>query len=366
MKIGRNDPCPCGSGKKFKKCCIDKPEYKWQPPEPTPSRELDWDTGREIEKLFARADQIGAAGKRGARTSKGRRKASVGLKTSTPRWTFGKLDAMSTAEIVQQLDEFGISVEESDLAEQLEFMDTLDEIRTRYVDEERLPSGMDTDFLWLAFFTLAQRLRPDKPLLEHISFWMDDGYSLQDVDVAKACDKWWQVWTFILGWAKQKNVRSIEVLDEWYVDVMGQYVTHWMADFDEALHNLGLHEPEYMTKRLEFVRSAQVQFVESEASHLFDWSRAEAECLFRLNDAKAGDTAYARLVDRFPDEGFAYIGWGDEHSPMFAAAPESIDAERALEIYQMGLEHGTVDDDEIRDRIALLQEHAPDVDKPFS
>ncbi len=23
-KIGRNDPCPCGSGKKFKKCCMDK------------------------------------------------------------------------------------------------------------------------------------------------------------------------------------------------------------------------------------------------------------------------------------------------------------------------------------------------------
>jgi hypothetical protein len=23
-RIGRNDPCPCGSGKKFKKCCIDK------------------------------------------------------------------------------------------------------------------------------------------------------------------------------------------------------------------------------------------------------------------------------------------------------------------------------------------------------
>jgi hypothetical protein len=22
MKIGRNDPCPCGSGKKFKKCCM--------------------------------------------------------------------------------------------------------------------------------------------------------------------------------------------------------------------------------------------------------------------------------------------------------------------------------------------------------
>jgi preprotein translocase subunit SecA len=24
VKIGRNDPCPCGSGKKYKKCCLLK------------------------------------------------------------------------------------------------------------------------------------------------------------------------------------------------------------------------------------------------------------------------------------------------------------------------------------------------------
>ncbi len=27
MKIGRNEPCPCGSGKKFKKCCLKKDSY---------------------------------------------------------------------------------------------------------------------------------------------------------------------------------------------------------------------------------------------------------------------------------------------------------------------------------------------------
>lgn len=27
-KINRNDPCLCGSGKKFKKCCIEKPEVR--------------------------------------------------------------------------------------------------------------------------------------------------------------------------------------------------------------------------------------------------------------------------------------------------------------------------------------------------
>lgn len=26
MKVGRNDPCPCGSGKKYKKCCLARDE----------------------------------------------------------------------------------------------------------------------------------------------------------------------------------------------------------------------------------------------------------------------------------------------------------------------------------------------------
>ncbi len=27
-KVGRNDPCPCGSGKKYKKCCEEKIKHK--------------------------------------------------------------------------------------------------------------------------------------------------------------------------------------------------------------------------------------------------------------------------------------------------------------------------------------------------
>lgn len=31
-KVGRNDPCPCGSGKKYKKCCEERlgPKKKFQ------------------------------------------------------------------------------------------------------------------------------------------------------------------------------------------------------------------------------------------------------------------------------------------------------------------------------------------------
>ena len=53
MKVGRNDPCPCGSGKKYKKCCLEKdkqvelaahqePETeKWEPEEEPVYREWD-------------------------------------------------------------------------------------------------------------------------------------------------------------------------------------------------------------------------------------------------------------------------------------------------------------------------------------
>ena len=27
-KIGRNDPCPCGSGKKYKNCCLNTGKYE--------------------------------------------------------------------------------------------------------------------------------------------------------------------------------------------------------------------------------------------------------------------------------------------------------------------------------------------------
>lgn len=33
MKIGRNDPCHCGSGKKYKHCCYAKDSVKHEAPE---------------------------------------------------------------------------------------------------------------------------------------------------------------------------------------------------------------------------------------------------------------------------------------------------------------------------------------------
>lgn len=46
-KIGRNDPCSCGSGKKFKKCCLLKQE------------ELEKVSNLEWEEWFAKDCLLG-------------------------------------------------------------------------------------------------------------------------------------------------------------------------------------------------------------------------------------------------------------------------------------------------------------------
>src|ERR1700720_4644210 len=47
MRVGRNDPCPCGSGRKFKKCHLNMPPIGAPPADPRP-------LPREVMEKFER------------------------------------------------------------------------------------------------------------------------------------------------------------------------------------------------------------------------------------------------------------------------------------------------------------------------
>lgn len=56
-KTGRNDPCPCGSGKKFKKCCEPKGKTKALDPERVSLQQAPLSAGK-ISSLFQRAKSV--------------------------------------------------------------------------------------------------------------------------------------------------------------------------------------------------------------------------------------------------------------------------------------------------------------------
>jgi hypothetical protein len=51
-KIGRNDPCPCGSGKKYKTCCLRRDEVGWQETPDSAGAFRPADRAPAIEKLL--------------------------------------------------------------------------------------------------------------------------------------------------------------------------------------------------------------------------------------------------------------------------------------------------------------------------
>jgi len=53
-KTRRNDPCPCGSGKKYKKCCLKKTAADPGPPSPGAAGDL----AADLERLDALANRV--------------------------------------------------------------------------------------------------------------------------------------------------------------------------------------------------------------------------------------------------------------------------------------------------------------------
>jgi hypothetical protein len=60
---GRNDPCPCGSGKKYKKCCLPKDEAavaaaRPPPPPPAPKPSFPWTIGDDVDHLEQDSNRV--------------------------------------------------------------------------------------------------------------------------------------------------------------------------------------------------------------------------------------------------------------------------------------------------------------------
>ena len=83
QKIGRNDPCHCGSGLKYKKCCSAKDDA-------ARSAELSAQAAARAQEAAARAEAEAAeaeseAGSAGEKTSKKASKPEAGSAAKPPR-----------------------------------------------------------------------------------------------------------------------------------------------------------------------------------------------------------------------------------------------------------------------------------------
>ena len=82
MKVGRNDPCPCGSGQKYKKCCLAKDEAARSAELAALAAEAAKAAEAAADAEGEEGDAQGASGKRAAAPARAHDAATSRPKTS--------------------------------------------------------------------------------------------------------------------------------------------------------------------------------------------------------------------------------------------------------------------------------------------
>ena len=303
-KIGRNDPCPCGSGLKYKRCCANNPMALF--PRHTPERRHHWSQG-EIAQI-------------------------------------------STGKIIEKLGMCGIPVTEEEFLKDVEECRSADDIYERWKARSTITAeGFDGDFPWMAADVLWRRLAPAKISTEQLDDMMQDGYDLiAKKDEIGGCVLWLKVWDE-LKLRFTSEMRKVE--DAKSVFAGGQSLFNWCQDVEMELGNAALDDPAFHDRRILYCGEFCRYFPESHdiVPHM-KWAIADA--LFLSDRAAAAEREFQALVEAYPRDPWGYINWGDMHRGFAGRAGNP---ERAEELYRKALGIDPKEDDTILERIRDLK-----------
>jgi len=190
-------------------------------------------------------------------------------------------------------------------------------------------------------------LTPD----ERLDDLIQAGYDLMQANQrTAACDRWLEVWELVKQMAGPE-LRTADAFDRAHPSLQ-QFVSNWCSDLEMELGNAGLDTPIYHERRIRYTREFLAQFPDEEANSYVNFTRAQGEAQWNLGRRDEAEATYAALVERFPDEGWGYIGWAD-HYWLYDSSPK--DYARAETIMQRGLARPALQDrGDILERLAEL------------
>lgn len=308
-KIGRNDPCHCGSGKKYKKCCMGKDEQlmiKQIVPNPV-NRFLSYD----------------------------------------------EVNVLSTNEIIHKLGEIGIPFKQEIFLKDIEkFYSAQDLSENWFKAHTVIAKGRDEDFPWLAAWILWERLAPENNLsMEQMSDLIDIGFEYLDQnDSISACDRWLKAWEAIKNRIKPTS-KSLDDLDKHYKKSF--FIRNFCQDLEAELHNAGLKDPAYFEKRISYCREFCEYFPQEDELIIHNMRRSIADSYAKLDQYREAESEFEKLVQDFPDNPWGYIGWGD----LFFLEQQK-DYTKAAELYEkaLAIANDKMDIESVKERLEDLKE----------
>lgn len=289
MKIKRNQPCPCGSGKKYKKCCLDKFNFK------TKSRSSHW-MKKDVEKL-------------------------------------------STAEIIFKLIDFGIEITLDSFKKETKNFYSAEYLSEYWFDRYNLNiRGFDEDFPWIGAWVLWERVDTKYKCDEEISDLMDKGYhyAYQEGNSIEACKIWNKVWKELKIRFKGVNINSLQKAQKNFRG--DQFLSNWIQDFEEELTKAGKKEKKYYQMKINLIDEFFKLLPKSDDLIIKNFKRSRAEAYFGLQKIEKAEKAFEKIIREHPNWVWGYIGWGDNYWDSIFNTSGIIDEKKAEKIYKKALQ----------------------------
>jgi hypothetical protein len=305
--LGRNDPCLCGSGLKYKKCCLTKPDNPF-------------------------AKKLG----RGY------------------HWSHDEINQMPTEAIIGQLETWGVHFNTDQFLQEVATSYGAYDIYERWKKDFTITAeGFDTDFPWMACEVLWDRLVPNKVSTEQLDDWMQNGYDcIQNREKVVGCNLWLKVWDE-LKTRFTPAMTTIEAAEQVFRG--SQLLFNWCQDLEEELLNAARDDKTFHDHRIRYCGEFLQLFPESDTLLRNNMRMAIGESLFGLDRKEEGDQVFQSLVTDEPDNPWGYIGWGD----MYAGSDGGCgikDVQRAEELYQKALGLDKKEDNVVRERLKNLKD----------
>ena len=351
-KIGRNDPCPCGSGKKNKHCCLVKDRSSTGETTPKPEelpisrlalmrfmKELI-DNPEELEIISRELKKHGQ--------EKSFRDFILGS------WNIKKVRKMSTLEIIEKLESMNINFDVESFKKQAQnYVSAIQLAEDHYYMQNIHASDNDEDFIWLAIIELWNRIVPEICNIEMIDDSMQEGYEdIKNRNYGAGIEKWGKAWNMIVS-IVPTNIKSVTAADEFFLQLT-QSIFNWCQDFEVELRNAGLKDDTYYTKRIKYCQSFSRIFPNSDELIMPNMLRGEAESYAALGDVETAEKLFNGLIERFPGNVWGYIGWGDMYCGLHNSKTP-INYDEAEKIYRLGLARCNTESDVISERLGYLR-----------
>lgn len=296
MKIGRNLPCPCGSGKKYKKCCLDKDQQtvKKHPNkddfiQPTP-HDVDWkihqrDSGFEIRPYTI------------AKMCDPTEKYVQDFLASHPdvditnMISLSQIRTLTTEQIIKQLSEKGINYNQEQFIAMCQKKDSAWDVADVLWPKQASSYKKDvSDIVCLAACILWERLYDEKKLtrvsVEMLDDWIENGYKKLDKDLFKACRIWMKVWETFKNNYDLANM-SIDEIDKQFNG--SQSFFNWCQDFKMELLNASIDSKEYAKFCVAYLNEFLAYFANEDNEFVNQFKSSLGECYYRSNDQEVGE-----------------------------------------------------------------------------